>query len=117
MNARCSVTLRSEGRFLVAQVLVLIPPKLRGVHVVQPYDTLTFRKHRRPYEAIAWELVVTKSGAMTVAGYMLDATRKGTTMAPQWFWSGSSWGRPGAARCGFAGGSNWPELDVISVCP
>jgi len=118
MKARCSVTLRSEGRFLVAQVLMLIPPKLRGVHVVQPYDTLSWRRHvRRPYEAIAWQLVVTKKGAVTVAGSTHDATRAGTTMAPEWFWSGSSWGQPSAAKCGFEGYAAWPQLDLISVCP
>lgn len=116
MNARCSVTLHSEGRFLVAQVLVLIPPKMRGVHVVQPYDTLTFRKHRRPYEDIAWQLVVTKDGAVTVAGFNHSATRAGKRMAPEWFWSGSGWGRPGGAKCGFEGIAG-ASLDLISVCP
>lgn len=117
MAARCSLTLHSEGQFLVAQVLARIPPDLRGVHVVQPYETLSTLKHRRPYAAIAWELVVTKNGAVTVAGYTHDATRAGKAMAPEWFWSGTSWGQPGAAKCGGEGFSNWPELDLISVCP
>jgi hypothetical protein len=117
MNARCSVRLHSEGTFVVAQVLVLIPPKQRGVHVVQPYDTLSFRKQRRPYESIAWQLVVTKEGAVTVAGFNHSATRAGKRMAPEWFWSGSSWGRPGGAKCGFEGFGGGPSLDLISVCP
>jgi hypothetical protein len=117
MEARCSVSLHSEGGFLVAQVLVLIPPNLRGVHVVQPYDTLSFRKHRRPYESIAWQLVVTRDGAVTVAGFTHDATRAGKRMAPEWSWSGTSWGRPGSARCGYEGFAGGPTLDLISVCP
>lgn len=117
MDARCSVRLHSEGRFLVAQVLVLIPPKLRGVHVLQPYDTLSFQRNRRPYQSIAWQLVVTKDGAVTVAGFNHSATRAGKRMAPEWFWSGSSWGRPGGAKCGFEGFGGGPSLDLISVCP
>lgn len=117
MQARCSLTVQPEGRFLVAQVLVRIPRDLRGLRVRQPYETLTFAKHRRPYAAIAWELVVTRDGAVTVAGYTHDATRAGKRMAPEWFWSGSGWGQPGSAKCGGEGFSNWPELDLISVCP
>lgn len=117
MDARCSVTLHSEGRFLVAQTLVLIPPGLRGVRVQQPYETLPPRKQRRPFAAIAWELVVTRNGAVTVAGFTHDATRAANRMAPEWTWSGSGWSRPGSARCGYEGFAGEPMLDLISVCP
>jgi hypothetical protein len=100
MDARCSARVRSEGQFLVVQVLVLIPPTLRGVRVRHPYDTLPFTRCRRPDEAIAWQFVVTKNGAVTVAGSTHDATRAANRMAPEWTWSGSNWGRPGSARCG-----------------
>lgn len=117
MDAECSVSLHGEGRFVVAQVLVLIPPDMRGVRVRQPYETLSFPKRRRPYEAIAWELVVTRDGAVTVAGFTHDATRAANRMAPEWNWSGSQWSQPGSARCGFEGFGGGPMLDLISVCP
>lgn len=117
MDARCSVTLHSEGRFLVAQVLVLIPPNMQGVRVREPYETLSFPKQPPPYEALAWELVVTRDGAVTVAGFNRDATRAADRMAPEWTWSGSGWGRPGSARCGYEGISGGPALDLISACP
>lgn len=119
MAARCSVTLHSEGRFVVAQVLVLIPPRLHGVRVLQPYDTLSLGKRPRPYEAIAWQLVVTSSGAVTVAGFNRDATRAANRMAPEWTWSwaDSSWEGPGSARCGYVGIAGGPSLDLISACP
>ena len=116
MDARCSVSLHSEGRFVVAQVLVLIPPDLHGVQVRQPYDTLSYRKRPPPYEAIAWQLVVTTDGAVTVAGFTHDATTAANRMAPEWTWSGSSWGRPGSARCGYEGFAGGPSLDLISAC-
>ncbi|MGH2977480.1 MAG: hypothetical protein ACRDKC_03785 [Gaiellaceae bacterium] len=117
MDARCSASLHSEGRFLVAQVLVLIPADLRGVHVRQPYETLSFKKERRPYEAIAWALVVTNDGATTVAGSMRDATRAANRMAPGWVWSGSRWSGPDTGRCGYEGLTGGPAIDWISACP
>jgi hypothetical protein len=117
LNAKCSVRLHSEGRFVVAQVLVLSPPKLRGVHVRQPYDTLSFGKQRRPYEEIAWQLVVTSDGAVTVAGFTHDATRAAKRMAPGWIWTGSRWSGPGSGRCGYEGFTGGPAIDWISACP
>jgi hypothetical protein len=117
MNATCSVTLRSEGRFLVAQALVLVPPGLRGVRVRQPYEVVSLPKLPRPYEAIAWEFVVTKEGAETVAGMTRDATKPGGRMAPGWYWLGSRWSGPDSSRCGYVGLAGGPSVDFIDVCP
>src|SRR5207244_1366722 len=63
MDAQRSISISSEGTFLVAQALVLIPPDLAGVQVYQPYETLwpvgqlTGLQAEPPYEAIAWEFV------------------------------------------------------------
>jgi hypothetical protein len=117
MAAKCSVTLHSEGTFLVAQVLVLTPPNLQGVRVRQPYQMLSLPKLTRSYEAIAWEFVVTKKGASTVAGMTRDATKVGDRMAPGWYWLGSRWSGPDSSRCGYVGLSGVPSVDFINVCP
>jgi hypothetical protein len=117
MAATCSVTLHSEGRFVVAQVLVLTPPNLKGVRVRQPYEVVSLPKLPRPYEALAWEFVVTKDGATSVAGMMRDATKLGNRMAPGWIWTGSRWSGPDRSRCGFEGLSGGPSFEFISACP
>jgi hypothetical protein len=117
MDATCSVTLHSEGRFLVAQALVLTPSDLQGVRVRQPYEVVSLPKLPRPYEAIAWEFVVTKDGAVMVAGMTRDATKVGDRMAPGWVWNGSRWGGPDRSRCGYEGLSGGPSVDFINVCP
>ena len=80
MNAECSLSLDSEGSFLVAQVLVVTPPGLTGVQVFQPYETLwpngqfVGLSSSPPYEAIAWAFVVTRDKAVPVAAASLTAT-------------------------------------------
>lgn len=116
MDASCSVSIHSEGRFVVAQALVLIPADMQGVLIRQPYDNLSIPERPRPYEAIAWEFVVTKDGATTVAGSMRDATKIGNGMAPGWIWTGSGWSGPDRSRCGFETFSG-PAVDFINACP
>jgi hypothetical protein len=117
LEATCSVSVHSEGGFLVAQALVLTPPNLPGVEVRQPHEVVSLQKLPRPYEAIAWEFVVTKEGAVTVAGTMRDATKVGNTMAPGWIWTGSRWSGPDKSRCGFETLSDGPAVDFITACP
>lgn len=74
--ARCSIGLRHENGFDVAQVLIVTPPDLRGVHVDQTYEALTgMRAENRNTEAIAWQLVVTRSGATSVISTEADTSR------------------------------------------
>lgn len=81
MDARCSISISSEGTFLVAQALVLIPHGLSGVQIYQPYETLwpidnPFQgtPSPPPSEAIAWEFVVTRDRAIPVAASSTTAT-------------------------------------------
>jgi len=124
MAARCSVSVSPEGSFWVAQVLVLIPPGLQGVTVRQPYELFDpqsgFLSGPPPYEAIAWEDVVTSEGAFTVASTLADATNTSPTsqMAPSYTWNGTAWELTETALCGFHGGAfgPYPTVEFISVC-
>ena len=129
MPARCSVSLDSKGSFWVAQVLVLIPPGLQGVTVQQPYEVFgppygLFSGSPLPpppYEAIAWQVVVTRDGGLPVAATTADATNDSSTgqMAPSWRWNGTAWVASGTASCGFHGWQRgkYPTVDFISACP
>ena len=84
MDARCSVSLNWDGNFLQAQVLVLIPPDLPDVQIYDPYELLwplgqfTGLAASPPYEAIAWEFVVTRDRAIPVATSTIWADCTGT---------------------------------------
>lgn len=124
MSAQCSVSLSSEGSFWDAQVLVRIPPGLQGVTVVQPYEffgpPFAFESSPPPFEAIAWEDVVTSGGAVSVAATLADAVNPSPTnqMAPSYTWNGTAWVLTETALCGFHGGAWGPEptVEFISVC-
>jgi hypothetical protein len=119
MAATCSVSIRGEGRFLLAQALIVSPPGRDYVHVGQPYETLAVH-HRSPYEAIAWEFVVTKDAAIPVISEEADATRFAARMAPFFNLTGSEWKESGDSRCGGTGGGGGgasPMVMFISVCP
>jgi len=126
LDAQCSLTLNSEGTFSVAQVLVLVPSDLAGVQVFLPYETLwpTGRvdglPSDPPYEAIAWQFVVTASRATPVAAATLEASDFSTRSAPSWEWTPSGFRSQGAGSCGgtvFIWGGRGPEIDFISACP
>jgi hypothetical protein len=124
LSAQCSVSISREGTFLVAQVLVLSPPGLAGVQIFQPYETLWSRfpvglTSSPPYEAIAWEFVVTRDKAIPVAAATLAASNSSSQLVPFFTWNGSGWRAEGTAPCGgtgFAWGGTGPDLDFISAC-
>jgi hypothetical protein len=121
LRARCSISLRRERGFYVAQVLIVTPPELRGVHIEPPYENLSATNARnRNTEAIAWEFVVTRHGATSVYSAENDTSRSGGGMAPDWTWTGSKWQGPGGSRCGGSGGGfggvNGPDISFVSVC-
>jgi len=125
MSAACSLSVSSEGTFLVAQVLVLIPPGLPGVQVFQPYETLwpidraVALPAKPPYEAIAWEFVVTRDRAIPVAASTLAATDSTGQTAPFFFFNGAGWQLDGEGSCGgtgFAWGGTGPYIEFISAC-
>lgn len=124
LSAQCSLSISREGTFLVAQVLVLSPPGLAGVQIFQPYETLWSQfplglTSSPPYEAIAWEFVVTRDKAIPVAAATLAASNSSSQQAPFFTWNGSGWQAAGTDPCGgtgFAWGGTGPDLDFISAC-
>jgi hypothetical protein len=128
MSAACSLSVDSEGTFSVAQVLILIPPGLSGVTVQQPYELFgpPFTPFSPPtvpppYEAIAWEFVVTREGALSVAAATAAGTNVSSSGAiePSFAWNGTTWEPAGTGTCGGQGFS-WgpsPLIEFISACP
>lgn len=122
MHARCSVSIKNEGNFLRAQVLIVSPPGRRHVHVRQPYVQLTTASTNpthSPYEASVWEFVVTNDGTTPVAAAEAEATKPGKGRETFWSLMGSHWQKSGDGICGGTGGSSGPTpmFDFISVCP
>lgn len=123
MVAKCSITIRRERGFDDAQALVVTPPGQR-VRLWRPYEQLRVPLHTRPFEAIAWEFVVTRDGASPVAAEtgLTDATDH--RMAPSWTWTGSRWksGSPDPCVGGEAGLGGLgalaadPTVVFISAC-
>jgi hypothetical protein len=105
MSAQCSVFISSRGAFWVAQVVILSPPGVLGLPIVQPYETLwqpglpppTLSP---PFEEIAWEFVVTREGASPIAAATAYAINPSHQMAPLWYWSGTGWQLAGTGPCG-----------------
>ena len=115
MDARCSVSLRREQGFDVAQVLILTPPNLQGVHVDRTYEALTgINRRNSNTEAIGWRFVVTRNGATPVDSVEADTSRSGPGMAPHWNWTGSKWEGPGGSHCGDV--ESGTGITFISVC-
>lgn len=126
MDAECSVSITSQGAFSVAQVLVTTPHGLTGVQIYQPYETLWPNGHtvpiasNAPYEAIAWEFVVTRDGAIPVAASTEAASEHSTQTASFWGWNGTGFEQDGSGTCGGTGyswGGTGPDIEFISACP
>lgn len=128
MDAQCSISLSSEGGFLDAHVLVLVPGNLSGVQIFEPYELLwpnagppsaASLTSAPPYEAIAWEFVVMRDKAIPVAASTLSASSATGKSAPSFAWSKTGWKAQGAESCGgtgFAWGGTGPDLEFISAC-
>jgi hypothetical protein len=96
------------------------------VQIFQPYETLWPNgkfppglTSSPPYEAIAWEFVVTRDRATPVAAATLAASNDSGRLVPFFTWSGSGWRAEGTAPCGGTGvawGRTGPDLDFISAC-
>lgn len=127
LDAQCSVSLTPDGPFLIGQVLVLTPPGLTGVQIYQPYETLwplpgpgAPAPAAPPYEAVAWEFVVTRQKAIPVAASSVAVTKESSSgTIPSFDWSGTGWQSGGSGSCGgagFAWGGTGPEVEFISAC-
>jgi hypothetical protein len=123
MKARCSVTIHRQRGFLVAQTLILVPPDVQNVRVRDPYEQLSFADPTpSPYEALAWQFVVTRKGAISVAAAEAEATKPSDRFAPDRSWTSSGVQRLGSGdtRCGGSGGGfglDGPIVEFISACP
>jgi hypothetical protein len=128
LDARCSVAISADGPFLLAQVLVLTPPGLTGMRVYQPYELLWplgpppgAVSAAPPFEAIAWEFVVTRENAVPVAASSVAATKPSSSVSvPTFDWSHTGWQPQGYGSCGGTGytwGGTGPEIEFISACP
>lgn len=105
---------------------MLVPAGLAGVQIFQPYELLWPNDRplstvtaSPPYEAIAWEFVVTRDRAIPVAASTLTASSATGKSAPSFAWSKTGWKPQGADSCGstgFAYGGTGPELVFISAC-
>jgi hypothetical protein len=121
LQARCSISLQREPGFYVAHVLVVAPPDLRGVHIQQPYETLSGASIQNGNtQAIAWEFVVTRQGATSVNSAMQASSRPGGHLARDWLWSSSgakeSVGMQCGAGSGGSGNADGPNVTFVSVC-
>jgi hypothetical protein len=123
LQARCSVSLRPERGFDVAQVLIVTPPNLRGVHVEEPYGSLSGpTAQNRNAEAIAWQFVVTRHGATSVNAADQYTTVSADPAAPTWTWTGSAWqkwmsgGSPCNGDSNGGGSVDGPDLAFVSAC-
>jgi hypothetical protein len=121
LQARCAVSLRREPGFYVAQVLIVTPPGLQGVHIDEPYEGLSGTPaQNRNTESIGWQFVVTRAGATSINTSEQETSVSGGGMAPDWTWTGSKWEGPGGSRCGGSGGGgggvNGPDISFVSVC-
>ncbi|HEY2354231.1 MAG TPA: hypothetical protein VGH79_04950 [Gaiellaceae bacterium] len=122
LQARCSIDLQRRQGFYNAQVLVVTPPDLSGVHVDAPYEGLTapFRRNENT-QAIGWQFVVTRDGATSVNSAQTDTTRSGQRgFIPAWTWTGTTWEPADGVRCGGSdggsGGVNGPDVRFVSFC-
>lgn len=120
LQAMCSVSLQDKGDFRVAQAVIVSPPDLGSVNTGQPYEQLTVH-HASPYEAVAWQFVVTNDGATPVAAAEADATKPANRMAPDWSWTSSGVQHLGSgrSRCGGSGesfGGFGPTVEFVSAC-
>jgi hypothetical protein len=126
LSAQCSISFSSEGSFWVAQVLVLTPPGLSGLSIGTAYETLSYPPPLStppPWEAIAWEFVVTKD----VATPVISASESATTASNgviEWGWTPTGWQSAGPGGCvGYPGGgysfglTPGPFIQFFLTCP
>lgn len=120
LQTRCSIGLRRERGFYVAQLLIVTPPDLTGVHLDPTYEALTGPDVRNENtQAIAWQFVVTQRGAMSIYSASNESVRSGGGVAPDWTWSRSGPHAAGNGKCGFGGGGfgpSGPDVYFISGC-
>lgn len=123
MPATCTVRLRNEGRFLMAQAVILTPPgSARDVSGSEPNLGIRGSHFKQPWEVLVWDSVVTKNGATRVnAASEFDNTKHfSQRTASEWTLptgSGSHWQYDGHTICGGYGSGGSLILQFITSCP
>ncbi|MDX6480766.1 MAG: hypothetical protein QOG85_1276 [Gaiellaceae bacterium] len=123
MPARCSIAVRHEHGFNLAQVLVASPPTYDRVHVTPPYQWITGSRLEGNASASAWLFVVTSVGTTSVDSYSMESTKPARGGAPQWQWTTSGVEpRQGGSHCGGTGGGGdgpsyeGPFIKFVTAC-
>jgi len=121
LDARCSIRLHRERGFFQAQVLVVSPSSLHGVHLTAPYEQLSGLKPGQNATAVGWLFVVTRSGTISVDSTSVEATKNHRGGAPGWQWTTSGFEpQRGGTKCGGTGGGGGgvigPYIEFVSKC-
>jgi len=121
LRAACSVRLHREPGFVTAQVLIVSPPGLRGVHAMSPYERLAYPRSRQNATAVAWLFVVTRQGATSVDSTSVYSSKNVRRGAPGWQWTTSGFEpKPAGTHCGGTsgggGGYMGPFIEFVSKC-
>ncbi len=89
LHVACSIRLHREPGFVRAQVLVVSPAGMHGVHVSSTYERLSFPSGGKNATAAAWLFVVTQRGATSVDSDTVDSTKAAKRSFPEWQWTRS----------------------------
>jgi hypothetical protein len=123
LPASCLILLRHERGFDAAQVVILSPPDLKGVHVRKQYEDFKGRlKWGTNAEAIAWQFMVTGDGAKSMDSTTIASTKTVRhRQVPEGRWTASGWaGHVGRYSCGGEdfdpSGAEGPLIAVVSNC-
>lgn len=120
LQTRCSITLHAEQGFDVAQVLVTTTAESPHVHLDELYEQFTPLGRSGNAMAAAWQFVVTKDGATSVASADFESSR-GSGRVPEWQWTSTGPGdQAGSTICGSTGGGGGSDLgpfvEFVSAC-
>lgn len=120
LHTECSITVREETGFDVAQVLVTTAPKPQHVRLDELYEEFTWPPTGANAMAVAWQFVVTKDGATSVAATDVESSR-GKGRIPEWHWTPDGPGtQAGSIICGSTGGGGGgylgPFVEFVSAC-
>jgi hypothetical protein len=123
LQTRCAITLHREPGFFRAQVLLVSPPSLRGVHVASsPYERVSYPlKAGQNATAVGWLFVVTRSGTTSVDSTSVVSTKNHRGGAPGWQWTTAGvMPQAGGTKCGGTGGGGGgvigPYVEFVSKC-
>ncbi len=118
LHTRCSISLRENAGFDVAQVLVTTTPEPKNVYLDDLYEEFRSPPTRGNEVAVAWQFVVTKNGATPVAAANAESSNpKSKGYALDWNWTRAGPGKQsGSTSCGTYGGGGGVSVEFVSAC-